>query len=169
MEKKQYESKRPDQKDLEVDGSGTVTGSANIGGSGGSRRDTSINTGGGAYVGGDVSIGGGDFVGRDKIYYSGPSVDEVARMFEEIYTRIDSDSNFDSMDKSDLTIDVREIQEEVSKGDFADETFLSRRLRNIQRIDPEILDIMLATLTNSAAGFSAVVRKAAESMMTSAA
>ena len=167
MEKKKDESKRPDRPNVEGDVSGSVTGGVIISGGqavkGG--RDISINTGGGAYVGGDVSTGGGDFVGRDKYEYGGPSEDELARMFEEIYVRIDSDSSLDSMDKSDLTIEVREIYEEVSKGDFADESFLSRRLRNIERISPNIQGIVLTTLTNPAAGFSAVVVKVAKRIM----
>src|SRR5512146_1415579 len=69
MEKKKEVSKRPEQKDTNVETSGSVTGGVTIDGSKTVKvgQDRSVDTGGGFYIGGDVSTGGGDFVGRDHI------------------------------------------------------------------------------------------------------
>lgn len=123
-----------------------------------------IHTGGGAYIEGSVNTDGGDFVGRDQIKISGLSAADVAKLFEPIYARIEARSNTSSEDKADLKTDVQELQAEVTKGDKADESFLSRRLRNIQRMAPDILEVITATLTNPLAGFSTVVTKVAQRM-----
>jgi hypothetical protein len=127
-----------------------------------------INTGGGAYIEGSVSTGGGDFVGRDQVKTSGLSAADVAKLFEPIYARIEARPNTSSEDKADLKTDVQELQVEVTKGDKADESFLSRRLRNIQRMAPDILEVVTATLTNPLTGFSSVVTKVAQRMKESA-
>lgn len=127
-----------------------------------------INTGGGAYIEGSVNTGGGDFVGRDQIKSAGLSAADIAKLFEPIYARIEARPNTDPGDKADLQTDVQELQAEVAKGDKADESFLSRRLRNLQRVAPDILEIVTATLTNPLAGFSAVVTKVAQRMKESA-
>jgi len=63
---------------------------------------------------------------------------------------------------------VQELQAEVAKGDEADEDFLARRLRNIQRMAPDILEVALATLSNPAVGFGLAVKKVAQRMKESA-
>lgn len=124
-----------------------------------SRR--TINTGGGAYIEGKVNISSGDFVGHDQ-YYTGLSPDQVKQLFEPIYSQIESRPNTKPEDKADLKIDVEELQDEVTKGDEADETFLARRLRNIARMAPDIFEVVVSTLANPAAGFATVVKKVAE-------
>jgi hypothetical protein len=127
-----------------------------------------VDTGGGAYIGGSVNTGGGAFVGRDQNITYGMSADQVARLFEAIYSRIETHPKLDEIDRIDLKTDVQEIQQEVVKGESADESFLARRLRNIQRTAPDILEVVLSALTSPAAGFAAVVRKVAERMKASA-
>jgi hypothetical protein len=121
-----------------------------------------IKTGGGAYVEGNVDTGGGDFVGRDQVNTAGLSAEEVAALFERMYATIEARPNTSPEDKADLKAEVQEIEVEVKKGDEADETFLARRLRNLKRMAPDILDVVVATLANPAAGFSAVVNKVAQ-------
>ena len=127
-----------------------------------------VDTGGGAYIGGSVNTGGGAFVGRDQNITYGMSAGQVARLFEAIYSRIETHPKLDEIDRIDLKTDVQEIQQEVVKGESADESFLARRLRNIQRTAPDILEVVLSALTSPAAGFAAVVRKVAERMKASA-
>ncbi len=118
-----------------------------------------INTGGGAYILGQVNTGGGDFAGRDQVKTTGPDADAIAQVFEAIYARIEARPATGPEDKADLKIDVQEIQAEIKKGEGVDEAFLSRRLRNIQRMAPDILEVVLAALTGPAAGLSAVTAK----------
>lgn len=127
-----------------------------------------VNTGGGAYVRGNVSTGGGAFVGRDQHITYGMPADQAVQLFADIYARIESHAQLDEFDKADLKTDVEEIQKEALKGESADESFLARRLRNIQRTAPDILEVVVSTLTSPAAGFAAVVRKVAARMKTSA-
>lgn len=128
-----------------------------------------VNTGGGAYIGGSVNTGGGKFVGRDDRSTTGLSGDEVARLFESIYARIDARPDTGEADKSDLKAEVQEVQAEIAKGDEANEDFLTRRLRSIGHMAPDILDVVLATLSNPTAGIAAIVRKVAQKVRESSA
>jgi hypothetical protein len=121
-----------------------------------------IRTGGGSYIEGKVDTGGGDFVGRDQYKTTSSGTAEAAALFEKIFTAIDEHSRLNPVEKEDLKSQVEEVKAEAAKGDQADESFLSRRLRNIQRMAPDILDVVLATLGNPAAGFGLAVRKIAE-------
>jgi hypothetical protein len=119
-----------------------------------------INTGGGASIVGDVKFRDGTFVGRDQ--KTGISAEEIAALFEKVYAQIDAKTDLKAADKADLKATVDEAKAEVQKGEKADESFLARQLRNIGRMAPDILEVVLATLTSPAAGFAAVVRKVAE-------
>lgn len=140
-------------------------GTGSPGGQGGVRY---INTGGGAYIEGAVNTGGGHFVGRDQTRTGGLSAVEIAELFAPIYQRLDSRPETSPEDRADLLSDLHDLEAEVKKGDRADESVLSRRLRNIQRMAPDILEVAAATLANPLAGFSAVARKVAERMRASA-
>lgn len=125
------------------------------------QTDPNINTGGGAYVGKGVNTGGGDFVGRDQVKTVGVNLKDVTEAFKEIYTAIETHPSLSPADKDDLKVDIEEIQKEVAKNEDVDESFLARRFRNIKRMAPDILDVVLATLANPKAGFSTVVTKIA--------
>ncbi len=121
-----------------------------------------IQTGGGAYIGGSVSVDGNSkFVGRDDNSTSGASAEQIAQLFQAIYKQIDQKSDLKPEDKQDLHADVHDVQTEVAKGDQADESFLERRLRNIQRMAPDILDVIVTTFADPALGLATVVQKVA--------
>jgi hypothetical protein len=129
------------------------------------RKDKEVDTGGGAYIGGSVTVsGGGDFVGRDQVKTVGLTGPDVAELFKPIYAAIEARPETPAADRADLKADVEEIQAEVAKGDKADESFLARRLRNLKRMAPDILEVVLATLANPAAGLGAVAAKVAKRM-----
>jgi hypothetical protein len=122
-----------------------------------------VDTGGGAHVGGNVTVTGGDFVGRDQIKITtGLSADEVAQRFKELYAAVEKRPRTTPEDRADLKAELQELQAEVVKGEDADEGFLARRLRNIGRAAPDILEVVTATLSSPAAGFAAVVKKVAQ-------
>lgn len=147
-----------------------------------------INTEGGAYIGGSVNTGGGDFVGRDlsriverrgvhiggNVSHSnivtgnnnvvGSTINVQKEYIQQLIEAIESRPETDSVDKEDLKVAVEEIAAEDKKGDDADERFIARRLRNIQRIAPDILDVVMATIANPAAGFGMVAKKVGEKM-----
>jgi hypothetical protein len=122
-----------------------------------------VETGGGAYVGGDVSVERGDFVGRDKVTVtqgSGPGA--IARAFEQFYEAVAVHPDLPPEDRADLRAELEDVEQEIAKGEQADEGFLARRLRNIGRMAPDLLEVMLATFANPAAGLGLVAKKVAE-------
>lgn len=150
--------------------------------------EKNINTGGGAYIGGGVNTGGGDFVGRDKTVTAekggvaiggnvsgstiitgdgnvvGSTVTLQGDYIQQIFTEIDKHPELAPLDKEDLKADVEAIQIEDAKGESAEETVIARKMRNIQRMAPDILEVVLATVANPVAGFGLVAKKVAEKM-----
>jgi hypothetical protein len=140
---------------------------------------------GGLQIGGDIHITRGDFVGGDKnvsvdkgaVYVGGDVQNshlvtgnrnqignqELRRddLFAEILEKIEQRSETSAEDKADLKANVAEIKAETEKGEQADPSFLARQLRNIQRIAPDIAEVVLATLANPMAGFAAIVKNVA--------
>jgi hypothetical protein len=142
----------------------------------------SIHTGGGAYISGKVDTGGGDFVGRDQntqaekggvitrgnvsgstiIAGGADAAGSRAESIQTIYTSIDQRLDTSRYEKDDLKEKVQDIEKEDAKGEQADASFIEHRLRNLQRMAPDILEVVLATIANPLAGFGMVAKKVAE-------
>jgi hypothetical protein len=123
-------------------------------------RDQKISASrGGVVIGGDVT-GSNIVAGNNNVV---GNVTNITNVFQEIYRKVE-ETNLPTQEKEDLTAMVKEVEEEVKKGDQADETFLARQLRNIQRMAPEILEVIVTTFTNPAAGLGLVARRIAERM-----
>lgn len=122
----------------------------------------------GIYIGGNANkanivTGDRNVIGNQNIVDS--QVQNQRQHFQILYQTIDERTGIDPADKADLKAEVKEVEAHViDKGDEADETFLERRLRNIRRIAPDILDVVLATLGNPAAGLGVVAKKVADRM-----
>ena len=125
--------------------------------------DKQVVRAGGSVVSGNVSIKGGTFVGRDKIDVRSSST-EVQVLFQPIYRAIADRPNTSSTDRADLEAEVKELEAEVVKGQKADENFLLRRMRNIKRMAPDILEVVMATIANPAAGLGLAATKVAKKM-----
>ncbi len=143
-------------------------------------------SGSGLQIGGSVHVTGGDLIAGDKnvkidkggVYVGGGvqgsniitgDSNKVANqessremLFTDLIEKIKKRPDTSNEDKEDLQVNVAEIKAEAAKGEQADESFLSRRLRNIERIAPDIAEVVLITLTNPAAGFATIVKKVAE-------
>lgn len=139
---------------------------------------------GGTYVGGNVNTSGGDFVGRDKHVHGnetniriGGSVNgsniivgnnnvvanttSAQNIFNLVYEAIDR-SPRTAQDKEDLKAEVQEIETKVSQSEAIDEPWLTRRLRNLKKIAPDIAEIALSALAGPGAAVAATVKKVAE-------
>jgi hypothetical protein len=147
---------------------------------------TDVNTGGGAYIGGDVTTSGIDFGNREKniiggegsVVIGGNVTDSVVvtgdgnvityhlalNVFEPLYRLIDQMTVLPE-EKSDLKAELKEIEAELHKGEKADEAFLLRRLRAIQRMSPDLLGVTLSVLANPTSGTNLTAKKVAEKMM----
>ena len=146
--------------------------------------DRKIDTGGGAYIGGGVNTGGGEFVGRDRIVnnsgtnisvggnVSGSNIvvgnnnmvtnnSSTQNIFAPIYQAIEQSAH-SAQDKEDLKAEYQEIETAVAKGQAVDESWLSRRLRNLKRMAPDIAEVALAALAGPGAAVAAIVKQVAE-------
>ena len=54
------------------------------------------------------------------------------------------------------------IQAAVQKNEKVEESFLSRRFRNIARMAPDVLDVIVTTLAHPLAGLGLALKKIAE-------
>jgi hypothetical protein len=120
-----------------------------------------VDTGGGLYIAGNVDTSGGDFVGRDNIVR-----EDIPRRsldpFRAIYDAIERHAELSRDDRTDLLAEIRELADELKRGNGSDESLLRRKLRAIQRLSPSIMDKVLDVLLDPASGFGRPARAAAE-------
>ena len=88
--------------------------------------------------------------------------EEIARLFESVYQRIEKRPPDPNVDKTELTETVQKIQEETAKGEQANPSKVERWLKNVALMAPDIWDVTVATLANPVAGIAAVIRKVVE-------
>ena len=124
-----------------------------------SRPAASMRVGNISNVRGEVNIAGRDIVKHE-------SQTELRNIFLDIYRDIDARPATSPAVKEDLKAEVKDIEANVSaaaqKNEKVEEAFLARRFRNIARMAPDILDVVVAMLANPLAGLGIAVRKIAE-------
>src|SRR5574341_1405465 len=129
-----------------------------------SRKQTSVRVGNISDVNGNVNVAGGDITTHRTI--TGLSAAEIEQLFDGLYTTIETRANTSTANNEDLKSEVKEIQstvtEAMQKNEKVDEGFLSRRFRNIARMAPDVLDVLVAMLGNPLAGLGVAVKKIAE-------
>jgi hypothetical protein len=114
-------------------------------------------------IGGNFHTGKGDLIGHDNI-----NIDlDKKRLVEFVYNEIEKKQQLATDEKTDLKQDVKELHGEFSKNEGIDESFVKRRLKNISKMAPDILDIILTTVASPTAGFSKVAMKIAEKIKSS--
>jgi len=114
-------------------------------------------------ISGNVNIAGGDIIQDIR---TGPSAAEIKQWFDPVYARIAARPRTAAARKKQLTSEVEEIQETVTaaakKNGTIAESFFERHFRNIARMAPDVLDVIVATLGNPLAGLGVAVKKIAE-------
>jgi cell division septum initiation protein DivIVA len=129
-----------------------------------SDKQTRVRVGNVSGVSGNVNIAGGNITTHQTA--TGLSAAEIKQLFDQLYAAIEANAKTSPSDKEDLKAEVREIQttvtEAAQKNAKVDEGFLSRRFRNIARMAPDVLDVVVATLGNPLAGLRVAVKKIAE-------
>jgi hypothetical protein len=130
-----------------------------------SDKQTMIKVGNISNVSGKVNVAG-ENIETHETTKAGLSAVDIKQLFDQLYTSIESNKQTSPADKEDLKAELKEIQstvtEAVQKNENVDEGFLSRRFRNIARMAPDVLDIVVATLGSPLAGFGVAVKKIAE-------
>ncbi len=130
--------------------------------------------GDGAHIEGGMFFGdvraSGDFAGRDlkKTYIQSPDPAALARAFAKIDEQVAQQTDLAPQDKTDIQTELQGVKQELEKGTEADEGVIRHRLRNVQRMAPDILDVILTTFANPALGLGTVARKIAEKMQAEA-
>ena len=127
-------------------------------------KQTSVSVGNVSDISGNVNVAGGSITTYHTT--TGLSAAEIKQLFAGLYAEIDAHAQVSSSAKEDIKAEVREIQTTVTdaaqKNEKVDEGFLARRFRNIARMAPDILDVIVATLANPLAGVGIAVKKLAE-------
>lgn len=127
-------------------------------------KQTSVSVGNVSDVSGNVNVAGGNITTHHTT--TGLSAADIKQLFDQLYAKIEIRPETPTADKEDLKAEVKEIQatvtEAAQKNEKVDEGFLSRRFRNIARVAPDVLDVVVATLGNPLAGLGVAVKKIAE-------
>jgi hypothetical protein len=112
-----------------------------------SDKRSTVRTGNISDISGNVNVAGGNITTHQTT--TGLSAAEIKQLFDQLYTRIESRANTPTANKEDLKAEVQEIQSTVTeaaqKNEKVDEGFLSRRFRNIARMAPDVLNVIVAT------------------------
>lgn len=115
---------------------------------------------GGTYVEGNVNIQRGDFVGRNQTKLE----INIEQWFSPIHEAINTRPNTTVKKRVELQTQVKEIEQELQRGENAKPSFLSERLKNIKKIAPDIWEVALTTMINPPSGLTLVVQKVAKKL-----
>lgn len=112
---------------------------------------------------GTVNVAGGNI---SMSTTTGLSVEEIRHAFDQAYAKIDAHAGASPAKKEDIKAEMQEVQpaiaEAAQKKEKVDEKFIGQRFRNIARIAPDILDVIVATLVNPLGGVGVALKKIAE-------
>lgn len=131
------------------------------------KGEINVNSGGGPVLLDKVDNRGGTIKGRSDKHQSGLKANEAIKIFESLFATLENHSTLSRHDKTDLRTEIEELRQELNKKEKANESFLLRRLRNIGRMAPDILEVTLTVITNPVLGFGLIAKKVAEKMKAS--
>jgi hypothetical protein len=89
----------------------------------------------------------------------GISSDSLAKIFEEVYRRIEARPDEVKVDKQLITTTVQNVEKEVAKGEEAKPDRLELWLKYLAALAPDILEVLLSALVSPAAGIATGVLK----------
>ncbi len=88
----------------------------------------------------------------------------ITNVSKSLYRAVDEHPTLSPAVKADVKAEIQDVEKEIRKGDQADESSMTRHLRNVQRMAPDILDVAIAMLANPVAGLGMVAKKIVEKM-----
>lgn len=110
---------------------------------------------GGNMMGSSIVIGDGNTISNQSV--------NVAPLFKTLEDVVDQNIEITSAQKEDIKAELQEVQAELEKPN-PDESFLTRRFRNLKRMTPDIVDVAFETLKNPIGGVAEVVKRIAKKM-----
>ncbi len=117
---------------------------------------TSIRAGGGVFQG-DIKNQGGQIAGRDLSVVNISNQNILHTIYEAIEARPETTKD----DKEELKSLAKEVDEEI-KQPAPNQRLVTRLFKDIRKMAPDILDVVLATLASPAAGLSLAAKKIVE-------
>jgi len=113
----------------------------------GDSRQVDIRVGDISSIQGTVNIAGGNISTSQTTI--GLSAAEIENLFNSLFAKIEQRPETTLTSKEDLKAEVQEVQKVVTRAasgkEPADEGLLARHFRNIARMAPDILDVVVAT------------------------
>lgn len=111
---------------------------------------------------GGISIVGNAEIKNSKV--GGRDINEnnivnINISFAPVYHAIKESTTIPLDTKKTLEQNVKQIETEIKKENEAKPSFIQKRLENIQKMAPEILEVVIASLQNPAAGIGLAVKK----------
>jgi len=111
---------------------------------------------GGINITGNVEIKDSKIAGRDNIE---KEIVNLNISFAPVYHALKESKRIAPATKKTLEKQIKQIEQEVKKGDKAKAPFIQERLENIQKMAPDISEVMIASLQNPVAGVSLAIQK----------
>jgi len=125
------------------------------------KKKDKLSTGnGGIVIGGNVDRS--NIVMGDNNVVTNQNI-QLSPYFEIIQQAVEKSESLAPAEKEDAKAELQEIQTALEEP-TPDETFLTRRFRNLKRMAPEIAEIALETLKNPIGGVAEVVKRIAQKM-----
>jgi len=116
---------------------------------------------GGNIVAGDMNLTSGGDMTITTTTTTGMTAEDFAKLFDVVYKRIEQLPP--SVDKADVREVVETIEaeamHEATEGKPPDEKMVKLSAQSLLSMAPDILDVIVATLANPAAGVATVIRK----------
>ena len=118
-------------------------------------------TQGGINITGNVTIKNSRVAGRDNVERNTSS---IHLSFAPVYQTLNENTAIDAETKKSVEESVKQIEKEVQKGEKAKPSFIQQRLENIEKMAPDIAEVLITTLQNPALGVSLAVKKVINKM-----
>lgn len=112
---------------------------------------------GGINIRGNATINNTKMAGRDIIE---KKTTNLNISFAPVYHALHENTAIAPETKEAVEENIKQIEQEIEKGGKAKGSFIRERLDNIQKMAPDIAEVVVATLQNPAAGIGLAVKKA---------
>jgi hypothetical protein len=121
------------------------------------KKDKPQVTQGGIHIKGNATINNTNMAGRDIVE---KKTINLHLSFAPVYQALSENTTLPPETKGAVEENIKQIEQEIKKGAEAQGSFIRKRLENIQKMAPDIAEVVVATLQNPAAGIGLAVKKA---------
>jgi hypothetical protein len=119
---------------------------------------------GGISIGGNVNTAGGHIAGRDVNNVSvniESKTENISNLFSPIYKTIEEQRSLTGEKREKLNQRIQTLEDEASKT-IPDKNKVGKLLTDIAKMSPDILEVVLATISNPLIGMATIARKVSE-------